>query len=260
MGLMVRANANGFEADQSAADLLWGLREPPTRGPRPGLTLEGIASTAVHIADSEGLGALSMQRVAAALPVTKMALYRYVSGKAELTSVMIEAAVGEPPQFAGLPGGWRARLEEFARLLGEAWRVHPWLPWATVGDRVMGPRELGWVESAVSALRGTPLDGTERLDAVFVLFGHIRNTQSMSTAGTQPWTADKRLTPTMRRLLGEHAAEYPALSEAFQVSAADSAGEGFAGGSADNGREFGLRRLLDGLELLIDQRGGPLPE
>jgi hypothetical protein len=81
----------------------------------------------------------------------------------------------------------------------------------------------------------------------------------MSTAGTQPWTADKRLTPTMRRLLGEHAAVYPALSEAFQVSA-DSAGEGFTGGSADNGREFGLRRLLDGLELLIDKRGGPLPE
>jgi len=259
---MVRANANGFEVDQSAADLLWGPREPPTRGPRPGLTLAGIAGAAVHIADTDGLGALSMQRVAAALRVTKMALYRYVGGKAELTSVMIEAAVGEPPHLAGLSGGWRARLEEFARVLGEAWREHPWLPWVTVGDRVMGPRELGWVESAVSALHGTPLDGTERLDAVFVLFGHIRNTQSLSTAGTQPWTADKRLTPTMRRLLAEHAAGYPALSEAFHIAAADAAGaaEGSSGASADNGRQFGLRRLLDGLELLIDQRGGPRAE
>src|SRR5882757_376415 len=257
---MVRAGAGERDAEQGTAALLWGLREPPSRGPRPGLTVARIAAAAVEIADADGLDALSMQRVAAALGVTKMALYRYVAGKSDLEAVMIEAAVGDPPDLAGVPGGWRARLEEFVRLLALAWHRHPWLPWVTVGDRVMGPRELGWVESALAALDGTPLDGTERLDAVFVLFGHIRNTQSMSTAGTQPWTADKRLTPTMRWLLGEHAADYPALSEAFHVSTGDSAGEGFAEGSSDNGREFGLRRLLDGLELLIDQRGGPRAE
>jgi AcrR family transcriptional regulator len=246
---MVRAGAGERDAAQGTAALLWGLREPPSRGPRPGLTVAGIAGAAVEIADADGLDALSMQRVAVALGVTKMALYRYVAGKSDLEAVMIEAAVGDPPDLAGVPGGWRARLEEFARLLALAWRRHPWLPWITVGDRVMGPRELGWVESALAALDGTPLDGTERLDAVFVLFGHIRTTQSLTTAGTQPWTADKRV---MRQLLAAHPDRYPALT---QVLSAD----GSVGGSADNGREFGLRRLLDGLQQLIDRRGGTAP-
>jgi hypothetical protein len=178
-----------------------------------------------------------------------MALYRYVAGKSDLAAIMIEAAVGEPPDLSEVPGGWRARLEEFVALLVETWRLHPWLPWATVGDRVMGPRELGWVESAVSALDGTPLDGTERLDAVFLLFGHIRTTQSLSTAGTQPWTDDKRVT---RQLLAAHRERYPALTQVLSA-------EGALGGSADNGREFGLRRLFDGLQQLVDQRGGTAP-
>jgi AcrR family transcriptional regulator len=244
---MVRAGAGERDAAQGTAALLWGLREPPSRGPRPGLTVAGIAGAAVGIADTDGLEALSMQRVAAALGVTKMALYRYVAGKSDLEAVMIELAVGDPPDLAGVRGGWRARLEEFARLLARAWQEHPWLPGATVGDRVMGPRELGWVESAVAALDGTPLDGTERLDAVFVLFGHIRTTQSMSTAGTQPWTGDKRLTPVMHGLLAANGERYPALHQVF-------AEEGSLAGSADNGREFGLLRLLDGLELLIERR------
>jgi AcrR family transcriptional regulator len=206
-----------------------------------------IAEAAARIADQEGYPALSMQRVAAEVGVTKMALYRYVAGKSDLEAVMIEAAVGDPPDLAGVPGGWRARLEEFVRLLALAWRAHPWLPWVTVGDRVMGPRELGWVESAVGALDVTPLDGTERLDAVFVLFGHIRNTQSMSTAGTQPWTGDKRLTPVMHELLAANGERYPALHQVFTVG-------GSLAGSADNGREFGLCRLLDGLQMLIERR------
>lgn len=244
---MVRAGAGEPDAAASTAALLWGLREPRSRGPRPGLTIAGIAGAAVEIADADGLDGLSMQRVAAALGVTKMALYRYVAGKSDLEAVMIEAAVGDPPDLAAVRDGWRARLEEFARLLAAAWREHPWLPWATVGDRVMGPRELGWVESAVAALDGTPLDATERLDAVFVLFGHIRNTQSMSTAGTQPWTGDKRLTPVMHGLLEAHGERYPALHEVFTAG-------GSLAGSADNGREFGLLRLLDGLEMLIGRR------
>jgi AcrR family transcriptional regulator len=246
---MVQAGAGEIDADQGTVALLWGLREPPRRGPRPGLTVEQIALAATRIADADGLDALSMQRIAAALGVTKMALYRYVAGKSDLAAIMIEAAVGEPPDLSRVPGGWRARLEEFVALLVETWRLHPWLPWATVGDRVMGPRELGWVESAVSALDGTPLDGAERLDAVFVLFGHIRTTQSLSTAGTQPWTDDKRVT---RQLLAAHRERYPALTQVLSA-------EGSLGGSADNGREFGLRRLFDGLQQLVDQRGGTAP-
>ncbi|CAM3550442.1 TetR/AcrR family transcriptional regulator [Kibdelosporangium persicum] len=244
-------NVFGDHAD--VVELLWGLREPPSRGPKPTLSVERIARVAMGIADTDGLAAVSMQRVAGELDVTKMALYRYVSGKPELLAAMIELAAGDPPDLSGVPGGWRGKLEEFVRRLAIVWRQHPWLPWSTLGDRPMGPRELGWIESAISALAGTGLTGEEQLDAVFILFGLIRNTQSMSTAGTQPWDADKNVKPLMQELLHRYGDRFPALTAATT---------GTTCSSRDNGREFGVHRYLDGLEALINQRAsdGTRPE
>ncbi|MDT7591247.1 MAG: hypothetical protein QOH45_778, partial [Pseudonocardiales bacterium] len=54
---MVQAGAGEIDADQGTVALLWGLREPPRRGPRPGLTVEQIALAAMRIADADGLDA-----------------------------------------------------------------------------------------------------------------------------------------------------------------------------------------------------------
>ncbi|GAA3448131.1 TetR/AcrR family transcriptional regulator [Planomonospora venezuelensis] len=221
-----------------------GARTKSARGPRPALSLESIARTATDIADAEGLAAISMQRVAADLGFTKMSLYRYVASKNELLAVMIDTAVGEPPDLSAVPG-WRPRLEEFARQLAEVWTRHPWLPQITLGERFMGPREVGWIESAVAALHGTGLTGRERLDAVFLLFGHMRYTQSMATAGTQPWTAGEEPGSDMTELMTRYAERFPALTAAI---------DGARGAPHDNGRAFGLRCLLDGLGTLIEER------
>jgi AcrR family transcriptional regulator len=239
---MAAATDGEFGDQAGVIELLWEPREPPRRGPKPALSIDRIAHAAVGIADSEGLVAVSMQRVANQLGFTKMALYRYVVSKAELLAVMIEQAVGDPPDLASVPGDWRGKLEEWARLMWATWDRHPWLPGATVGDRVVGPREFGWTESAVNALLGSGLEGRERMNAVVVLSGHIRNTQSMATAGTQPWTTGRLL-----HLLHAHAGRFPALTTAVESSASSAS-------SGEDVREFGLRRLLDGLEKLIAER------
>jgi AcrR family transcriptional regulator len=242
---MTAEPATGFEGQGGTVELLWGLREPPSRGPKPTLSIGRIAQAAIDIADADGLAAVSMQRVADALDVTKMALYRYLAGKAELLACMIEQAVGDPPDLAHLLGGWRPKLQAWARQMWASWDCHPWLPGATTGDRVMGPKELGWTECAVGALAGSGLSGRERLDAVFVLSGHIRNTRSLATAGTQPWTTRRQL-----ELLRDHGDRFPALMAA--VPAAEEAS--LSGDRA--AREFGLARILDGLGLLIAERSG----
>jgi AcrR family transcriptional regulator len=229
-----------------SVELLWGLRAPPRRGPKPTLSIERIARAAIEIADADGFAAVSMQRVASHLGFTKMALYRYVAGKAELLAIMIETAAGEPPDLESIPGGWRPKLEEWAHRLRARWQRHPWLPAITVGHRVMGPKEVGWTECAVGALAGTGLDGAEQMDAVFLLSGHIRNTQSATMAGTQPWTTERALSPAVTGLLHAYGDRFPALIAA--------AGSTAAGASRDNGWRFGLDRILDGLELLITKR------
>lgn len=221
--------------------LLWdGSRPARRRGPKPAMSIGQIVAVAVAVADSEGLDAVSMQRVAGELDVTKMSLYRYVASKAELVALMIELAVGTPPDLARTRGGWRRRLEAWAGHLTETWQEHPWLPYATIGERTMGPREVDWVECALRPLTETRLTPAEQLDAVFLLFGHLRNTQSTMHSGTQPWTDPSRIA-----LVQEHAERFPALAAVLTRGVER---------PADNGRAFGIARILDGIEALHDAR------
>ncbi|WP_030768586.1 MULTISPECIES: TetR/AcrR family transcriptional regulator [unclassified Streptomyces] len=233
-----------------AVRLLWGPPPAgPARGPKRGLSLEGIARAGIEIADAEGLVGASMQRVAAELAVTKMALYRYVPGKAELVALMVEAAM---PEAAPSPGGpWRERLEAWARGLSAGLRRHPWLLEATVGVRVMGPRELEWMERALAALDGCGLTGAEAMDAVVLLAGHVRSiAEQERAAGVGPGSAgdgpDARLAAMLGEVMRTHGERFPALGSAL-ASAAEHGGQ-------DQALEFGLARILDGLELLMTRR------
>ncbi|MBB5085113.1 TetR/AcrR family transcriptional regulator C-terminal domain-containing protein [Nonomuraea endophytica] len=135
--------------------------------------------------------------------------------------------------------------QEWAHQLWEAWDRHPWLPGATIGERIMGPKEIGWTEVAVAALAETGLNGSEQMDAVLLLSGHVPNTRSVTSAGTQPWTRQRQLSPALSVMLDQAGDRFPALSAAIA-----SAGPSTPCGSC----EFGLQRRLDGLEVLITQR------
>lgn len=238
----------------AAVRLLWGP-EPsakPARGPKRGLTLEAIARTGIGIADAEGLGAVSMQRVAGELGVTKMALYRYVPGKAELVALMVEGALPVPAVSVAVGGAWRERLGEWARELYAGFRRHPWLLEATVGVRVMGPRELGWMERALSALDGCGLSGAEAMDAVVLVAGHVRGIaeQERAAGGPQGGGAgpDAQLAVMLGEVMKLRGEEFPALGAAL-ASVAEHGGH-------DGALEFGLERILDGLGLLVAGRVG----
>lgn len=235
------------EDEPGIVQVLWGPLEPPKRGPKPGLSVEGIARAAVELADAEGLASVSMQRVATGLGVTKMALYRYVPGKSELVALMIETAVGAPPDVEP-SAGWREVLAGWALAVYSRFERHPWLPEVTSGLRVMGPNELGWLDQVVGALAGTGLDGAERMDAAAVLSGHVRNIaqQSLGADGRPRRDTDRRLVEMIGRVLARHADRYPALASALD------------GGDAarDDALRFGLDRILDGIALLVAQRAG----
>lgn len=226
-------------SDGSVVELLWNLREGPTRGPRPRVTLKEIAQEAVAVVDAEGLDALTMQRVAAGFGLTKMALYRHVASRDQLVAMMIEEAVGDPPNLDDEPGTWRTKLETYARLLWTTWDRHPWLPGATVGVRIMGPNEVGWVESALRVLGGTGLNGHDQMNAVQLLSGHIRNVHTGGALGSFPWNTEHELNPAMANLLRQRQDRYPAVT-----AAAAYPGDGDA-------RSFGLHRILDGLDVYI---------
>lgn len=240
----------------AAVRLLWGPPAKPARGPKRGLTLEGIAGAGVGIADTQGLGGVSMQLVAGELGVTKMALYRYVPGKSELIALMVESAMPEPvllDEALAAAAGWRGKLAVWAGGLLAGFRAHPWLLEATVGARVMGPREIGWMERALVALDGCGLSGAEAMDTVVLVTGHVRGIAEQeraaggATSGPEGTGGpDAELGRVLGEVMREHGERYPALRAALASVAKH--------GGQDQALEFGLERIFDGVGLLVERR------
>ena len=241
----------------TTVELLWGTRQRPKRGPKPALSLERIVAEAIALVDAEGLGNLSMQRLAERLGFTKMSLYRYVPGKAELTALMLDVALGTPPDTSAAQGDptderWRTGLRQWAETIFERYRARPWAIELTTGLRPIGPNEMGWMEAALVALTSTGLTGSERLDTIVLLNGHVRSLvqQISSTGGGDSAGGFTAQFAEMMTAVGDR---YPAVVAAFAEEASASEQRPDAGGP-DDALTFGIDRILDGLAVLIARR------
>ncbi|MFJ6777175.1 TetR/AcrR family transcriptional regulator [Kitasatospora sp. NPDC091257] len=91
-----------------------------------------VLGAAVALVDREGLGALTMRRLAAELGVESMALYRYTPGKEALIDGLVEAYFDEinarlraDSTGGSHPDGWRAELRRIARAFAATAHAHP---------------------------------------------------------------------------------------------------------------------------------------
>jgi AcrR family transcriptional regulator len=239
-------------------DLLWGSAQRPKRGPKPSLTLERIVAAAIGYADAEGLASLSMQRLAERLGCAKMALYRYVPGKAELEALMLDAALGAAPgPVAAAPGDtddkddkdgqerWRVQLRAWAMTMFDRMRAHPWADELAQGIRPVGPNEVGWMESALTTLADSGLTGAEGLDTIALLAGHVRGL-ALQAAAAGDGNLEAALGRQIAQALAAQADRYPRTVAAFTESGPP--------GERDNALGFGIDRILDGLGVLIAAR------
>jgi AcrR family transcriptional regulator len=99
------------------------------------LDREQIVRAAVELIDRDGLAALSMRRLAAALGIEAMSLYHHVHNKEELLDACIEH-VAASLDISGMqaPGPWRARLTAGFSAYRAVAHVHPEL-FALLGRR-----------------------------------------------------------------------------------------------------------------------------
>ncbi|MFI5930531.1 TetR/AcrR family transcriptional regulator [Actinoplanes sp. NPDC051494] len=149
--------------------------DEPGTGTRRGLTLARIVAAAVDVADREGLAAVSLARVAAALGTVTTSLYRHVRSKNDLVVVMSDAAAAPPATMAPPdPGHWRESLATIAWQIYDLYRRHPWvLQVPTAGPPSM-PNELLWGEHMLRALSQTTLGAHDQLRAVTLISGYVR--------------------------------------------------------------------------------------
>lgn len=244
----VSTDRSGAGDPAQTLQLLWRAAEVPKKGPRQGLSIDAVVDAATAIADTEGLDAVTMRRVAQTLGVAAMTLYTYVPGKAELLDLMLDAAYLRMPRTDTSGRPWRHRLDAIAEENRVLFETHPWA--ATVSTRrpPLGPGQMAKYEHELSALDDCGLDDVARDDALAYLLTFVQSCARERRADTgqsdqEWWEANA---PLLARVFDESV--YP---RAARIGSA----AGQAHGSAynpDHAYRFGLDRVLDGLARLID--------
>lgn len=231
----------------------WGRDVPDRRGPKPGLTIDMIAAAGVAAADADGLGAVSMARVAADLGFTTMSLYRYVDAKADLLALMFDAASGAPDGPTSSRTAWRKGLEAWARALRERLDRHRWILQLPITGPPLTPNLVRWMEAGLRTFSRTKLTHQERLSALLVVDGYVRNhlqlVGSIERAAQWDDPSAAGRTYVTRLLSVTDEASFPAVRAAL-VSGAMEDDSDF---SVDE-FEFGLRTVLDGVEAMVRRR------
>ena len=231
----------------------WGLRDRSAKGPKRGLTLERIVTAAVGLALAEGIGAVSMSRVAAEVQSSTMGLYRYVASKDELLALMVDQAIGSPPE--ALPElGWREGLERWAWGERAAYHRHPWALRVPISGPPITPNQIAWLEEGLTCLRGTGLAENEKISVILLLSGYVRNEASTSAdiaaasseAGVTIGDAMAAYGGLLKSLI--HPKQFPSLSALIAEGVLDKADH------PDEEFIFGLTRILDGVGVLVAER------
>lgn len=238
-----------------AVAIAWGLTGRDGRDARPGLSLERIMQAATEIADEGGLEAISMARVAKRLGFTTMSLYRHVESKEQLLTLLMDSAVGPAPRERFQEGHWRTGLEIWTRSMMERYQRHPWVAEISVSGPPLLPNQLDWMDWALTIMQPTPLAPAEQLSTLLLLSGYIRNEvrlqsdlQRGSVAGKQgadddglQYERDLRTVVPPDRMPALHALLEAGLFSMAPAAGNDKLEEWFF-------FEFGLERILDGLE------------
>ncbi|MGK5683207.1 TetR/AcrR family transcriptional regulator C-terminal domain-containing protein [Actinoplanes sp. URMC 104] len=217
-----------------------------------------VVRTAVTIADAEGLTGLSMRRLAGELGIPTMSVYRHVADKEELVLFMMDkvmAANPPPPHLSPARDGWRACVEALARLQWSMYRRHTWLAQAVSFTRpLLAPHAMAHTEWTMRALEGFGLTPALQFRTAVTVANYVRGTavnleeeaqaeQETGITDTE-WLAAQQQRMTAVLATGE----LPLMARFIATGDQDF--------DLDILLDFGLQRLLDGLETLLSAASG----
>jgi len=211
-----------------------------------------IVRAGIIVVNRDGIEAVSMARVAAQLGVGTMSLYRYVSSKYELMSLMVDEALGLPPAPTRSRAGWRERLATWGQGMYETYTRNHWILRVPGTQFQPGPQHVAWVEQGLASMLDTPLNVREQFGTLLLIEGFARD-----AAGFYSYVSAIRdaqpSAPTYGAVLSEltDPARFPGQRSFPALRAALDSGELDGMDEFEDGFAFGLERILDGVDALI---------
>lgn len=225
----------------------------PKRGRRreqPALTQQQIVAEAIKLLDADGLEALTMRKLGAALGAVATAVYWHVANKEELLELVVDEVYGEVevPRVAD-PSEWRPAAEAAARSVRAMIVRHPWVAptLADVGMNYLGPNLMRISDDLLGTYLAAGFELIEADQAANTVLGYVIGVASVEAATVT------KLKRTGKDMAAWQAEVWPAAVKAAEpyphmraLYAANSNTDLEAGG--EDSFSYGLARILDGLE------------
>jgi AcrR family transcriptional regulator len=130
-------------------------RDRPAKAP---LGKDVVVDAALAILQSDGLEAVTMRRVAAALDTGAASLYVYVSGREGLLQAMLDRVTATVELESPDPSRWRAQLQSLLQRLHHALVAHPGIATMTLVDSPTTEAVLRLTENLLGILLAGGLD------------------------------------------------------------------------------------------------------
>jgi AcrR family transcriptional regulator len=214
---------------------------------RTPLTRERVLSTAVALADQGGIESLSMRKLAQALEVVPMALYRHVANKDELLNALVDVVVGEiDPPLDG--ADWKTAIRERTLSARRALLRHPWASRVMESRTEPTPTVLAYMDSMIGMFRA----GGFSIDLVHHAM-HAMGSRLMGFSQelfNDSADVDPRADAEMFRAMADR---YPNIAALIEIVMHDDSSVVGAGCDDQFEFEFALDLMLDGLEKLKDR-------
>jgi AcrR family transcriptional regulator len=215
----------------------------------------------MRIADTHGLGGVSMARVAAELGFTTMSLYRYVTSKDELLQLMWNAGARDVETLVLEENDWRSQLRQWAEVQRDVLARHSWMTEMPMAAPPMAPNSMAFIELGLKTMDATGLDDSDKLRVIGIISSYTLNEariahdaaqaaartppEAATAAGGLPWDFRSLL----RELVDEQ--RFPRL---FRIAWGQDPRSVDGSSPVDDDEEFsfGLETILDGVQALID--------
>lgn len=137
---------------------------------KPSLSRDAVLDAAVALADAEGLAAVTMRRLGAALGVEAMSLYNHVANKEDLHRGMVDRVWGAVDLARDEPQ-WRAGLHRLSGSAHRAMLAHPWFFQLPV--HYGGASRMAVIDATLAHLEAGDVSTEVAFHALHVLDGYV---------------------------------------------------------------------------------------
>jgi AcrR family transcriptional regulator len=215
-------------------------------GRRARLTRERVLRGALSVADSRGLGSLTIRSLAQELGVKPMAVYYHVAGKDDILDALVDMVFAEIE--LPVPGrDWRSELGRRAHSAREVLARHRWAIGLLESRSRPGPANLRHHDTVIATLRAAGFSAAMTAHAYALIDSYVYGfaLQEASLPFEGPAAVGEVAEPIMKLMAAGDYSHLIEMTTSYYLQPGYDFADEFT---------FGIDLILDGLEASIAQR------